>query len=43
MATHPELSVQVYHLSCLQIALQSGTRDVSLYRLDIIYGILPQK
>lgn len=41
MATHPEPSVQVYHLSCLQISLQSGTRDVSLCRLKTAYGILP--
>lgn len=42
MVTHPKPSVQVYHLSCLQISLQSGTRDVSLYRLDKAYGILPR-
>ena len=40
MATHPEPSVQAYHLSYLQISLQSGTRDVSLYRLQMYVMLL---
>ena len=43
METHPEFSVQVHHLSYLQIALQSGTHDVSLRRLQLFkYIILPR-